>query len=164
VDSTTLQEHHARERTGAWFYGALVSASVLVAAGAHTEDYRYIALTTLGAVITFWLAHIYTHAQSLTFTGDARHIVHRVNGAARHESGVLFGGLPAIAVYVAVVVIWDDKATAALVAVWFSVVLFIVAAYVGAQRAGRSRTASLIDAAIAGLFGIIVVIGKALLH
>ena len=53
---------------------------------------------------------------------------------------------------------------AAAVAVYFSVGLLVCVGYVAAHLAGRTGAAALVDASIAGLFGVAVVVLKALLH
>lgn len=145
-------------------YGAIVSASVLASVSAHAEDFDVVVLTTAGAVLIYWLAHVYIAAQSLHIGGDERHVLRLALVAAGHETSVLKGGTPAIAVYLVAVLLGLGKATAALVAVWFSVALLIGVGYLAAHRSGRTGGAALVDAGVAGLFGVVVVIGKTLLH
>jgi hypothetical protein len=145
-------------------YGALVAASTLVAVGSHVEDYRSVAGATFGAVVIFWLAHVYTRAQTFVADGDAGHVLVRMRAAAANESGVIVGGLPAIVVYLVDVALGLSKENAATVAVWFSVVLLGGVGYLTARRAGVHGGWAVIDAGVAALLGIVVVIGKAALH
>jgi hypothetical protein len=145
-------------------YGAIVSASVLASVSAHAEDFDVVVLTTAGAVLIYWLAHVYIAAQSLHIAGDQRHVLRLTLVAAGHESSVLKGGGPAILVYLVAVLFGLGKASAALVAVWFSVALLIGVGYLAAHRSGRTGGAALVDAGVAGLFGLVVVLGKTLLH
>lgn len=145
-------------------YGAIVSASVLASVSAHAEDYDTVVLTTAGVLGIYWLAHVYIAAQSLHIAGDQRHVLHLTLVAAGHESSVLKGGVPAIAVYTVAVLLGLGKPTAALAAVWFSVALLIGVGYLAAHRSGRTGGAALVDAGVAGLFGLVVVLGKTLLH
>ena len=40
-------------------YGAVISASVLATASAHSEQYEYVALAAFAVVTVYWLAHVY---------------------------------------------------------------------------------------------------------
>ena len=149
--------------SGSVLYGALVSASTLVVAGSHADDYRSIAGATAGAVAVFWLAHAYVFAE--TGYGAARPgLLERLRDGTGHEFGVLAGGIPAIVVYVLAVLVGMQKTNAATVSVWFSVGLLLAAGWLTAHRAGVRGLAVLVDAVAAGLLGVLVVIGKALLH
>ena len=40
-------------------YGAVISASVLATASAHSEQYEYVAVAAFAVVGVYWLAHVY---------------------------------------------------------------------------------------------------------
>lgn len=149
---------------GGLLYGALVSASVLITASAHIDDYQHVGLTTLAALVVYWLAHAYVGAQSMQLAGDSRHIRHRVVAALAHEASVLKGGLPAVAVYVTAVLAGVGNANASSLAAYFSVALMVVAGYLGSHRVGRQGMALALDTSVAALLGLLVIIGKVLLH
>jgi hypothetical protein len=149
---------------GGLLYGGLVSASMLVAISAHLEDFPYIALSTFGVLVTYWLAHVYIGAQSLEFDGDTRHALHRVWAAARHEIAVLQGGLPAIAMCVVGYMLGLSRGEAVSLAIYFSVVMLMAVGYLAATHAGRHGWAAVTDTVIAGLFGVLIVVAKAALH
>ena len=154
----------AAGNTADLLYGAIISASVLATASAHSDELHYVALATAVALGVYWLAHVYVAANSGQFHGGTRHLVARIAVAAGHESGVLKGGLPAIVVYLLGTVVGLPSGTAAEVAVYFSVVLLMWMGYMTAHRVGRTGPAVLVDAALAGLFGLVVIAAKALLH
>jgi len=145
-------------------YGAIVSASVLVSVSAHAEDFGRVAVTTAGALVVYWLAHVYIAAQTLKIGGDDRHVLHLALAAAGRESSVLKGGGPAIVVYVLAYAVGLGKESAASVAVYFSVALLMGVGYLAAHKTGRTGGAALGDAAVAGLFGVVVVVAKTFLH
>lgn len=145
-------------------YGAVVSASVLASVSAHADDFDFVLLATSGALVVYWLAHVYIAAQSLKIGGDRRHVLRLAAVAAGRESSVLKGGGPAIIVYLVVFVLGLGKETAAEVAVYFSVALLMGVGYLAAHRTGRTGWSALIDAGIAGMFGVVVVIAKTFLH
>ena len=74
------------------------------------------------------------------------------------------GGLPGIAVFVLAKTFGATTSDAASYAVYFSVGVLLVVGYLTATQAGRRGGARIVDALAAGLFGVIVIIAKALLH
>jgi hypothetical protein len=154
----------ARTDAAGLLYGAIVSASVLGTASVHADHFESVALATAAVLVVYWLAHVYIAAQALSIDGDRRHVLQRGAAAAGHEAGVLKGGLPAVVVYVVVKLAGLDVDQAAEVAVYFSVALLVGVGYLAAHRSGRSGLAALVDAGVAGLFGLVVVAAKALLH
>ncbi len=145
-------------------YGAVVSASVLASASAHADDFDFVLLATGGALVVYWLAHVYIAAQSLKIGGDRRHVLRLAVTAAGHEASVLQGGAPAIIVYTLAFLVGLGKETAAEVAVYFSVILLMGVGYLAAHRTGRTGWSALVDAGVAGMFGVVVVIAKTFLH
>jgi hypothetical protein len=145
-------------------YGAIVSASVLASASAHAEQYEYVALATVLVVGVYWLAHVYIGIHSRHDDDPGASILRRVTTAAAHESSVLKGGVPAVVVYLVAILFGLEPGTAATVAVYFSVALLVCVGYLAAHLAGRTGAAALVDASVAGLFGVFVVVAKALLH
>jgi hypothetical protein len=164
VRRAVIARRLAHADPGGLLYGALVSASVLITASAHIGDYQHVALTTLTALTVYWLAHAYIGAQSMQFEGDSRHALHRVAAALGHEASVLKGGLPAVVVFVTAVLVGVEEGTAASLAAYFSVALIVLAGYLASHRVGRTGLALVIDTSLAALLGLVVIIGKVLLH
>jgi hypothetical protein len=145
-------------------YGALIAASVLATASAHEGTFGHVALATAMVLGVYWLAHVYIEAQTLQASGDARHFLRRLAHTAREELSVVKGGLPAIVVFVVVDRAGASTTTAAAVAVYFSVLVLFGAGYLTAHHAGRRGWPGLLDAGGAALFGVLVILMKALLH
>jgi hypothetical protein len=145
-------------------YGAIVSAAVLATVSAHGEKARYVMLVSALVLAVYWMAHVYTHALAEQFAGDQRHILKRLRTSASHESSVLKGGLPAILVYIILVLSGAEADTAAFGSLYFSVALLIVMGYMGAHAAGLTGKAVVAEAAGAGLFGVAIIMAKSLLH
>ena len=57
-------------------------------------------ITTTVFLVVYWMAHVYIDTLSTQFGGDERTFLPRLATAARHETGVLKGGVPAHRVYV----------------------------------------------------------------
>lgn len=145
-------------------YGAVISASVLATASAHTDQYEYVALAAFAVVTVYWLAHVYVGLHGRRGDEADASIWRRVATGARHEASVLKGGIPAVLVYLVGTLLGLSAGPAAAVAVYFSVGLLACVGYVAAHLAGRTGAAALVDASVAGLFGVAVVALKALMH
>jgi hypothetical protein len=157
-------ELRASDDPAGLLYGALIAASVLATASAHVEDFAHVAFSTLFVLGVYWLAHVYIEAQSLQVAGDRRGFPRRLAHMAVRESSVIKGGLPATAVYVLVDALGASTKNAAATAVYFSVAVLVYVGYLTARRAGRHGWASVLDAAVGGAFGVIVIVAKTLLH
>lgn len=149
---------------GALLYGALIAASVLATASAHAEDFTYVALATLLVLGVYWLAHVYVAAQRMQYGGDDRLLHRRLGHSGREELSIIQGGLPAVVVFWVTELAGASVGTAAAVAVYFSVAMLVGAGYLLARRAGRRGWPAVLDAVVAGLLGVVVIIAKALLH
>jgi hypothetical protein len=154
----------ARADTAALLYGAILSAAVMASISLESDDATRVALSTTSVLFVYWLADVYVHAISMRFDRSEHHLGTRVVAAARHEVGILEGGLPSIAIYLLAYVLVRDSSDAAFAALWFSVVMLMVVGYVGAHRGGASGRAAIIEALGAGLFGMVIIGAKTLLH
>jgi hypothetical protein len=145
-------------------YGAVVSAATLgVLANSH-ESTR-VALGTAAVLFIYWSAHVYIDSFSDQLKGEHTGLfLQRAKDSARDEVGVLIGGLPALVLYVILVMVGVEPPTAGYISLWFVVVLLVTVGYLGALRAGLPRRIALIEAAGAGSFGVAIVVMKALLH
>jgi hypothetical protein len=149
---------------GGLLYGAIVSAAVLVTLSAHAGENDRVVIVTSGFLIVYWMAHVYIETLSVQYRGDSRGFLRRVAHAAGSESSVLKGGVPAIVVYTVAALLGADPANAAAAAAYFSVLLLVVIGYLGAHRAGVRGWPLLGEVAAASSFGLLIVLGKVLLH
>jgi hypothetical protein len=162
---TRLARRLAVSDPGGLLYGAIVSAAVLVTISAHAEGKKFVAIATACVLVVYWLAHVYIETLSTQFRGDARGFLRRLASACRHEVSVLEGGVPAIVVYVLAYTLFDASVSgSAVVAAWFSTALMVVIGYLGAHHAGIRGWPMLIEVCAAGSFGLLIVLGKTLLH
>ena len=160
-----LAEWIAHADPAGLLYGGIITASVLATVSAHAESEEHVALATFGVLVLYWLAHVYVKTQAMQYDGDRRPIHRRIGEAARHESSVLKGGVPALTVYAACAFVFGiQRGAAAFVALDFSVVFLVLVGYLGAHRAGMPGRQALIEAAGAGLLGALAVFAKVLLH
>ena len=162
---TDLADRIARADPAGLLYGGIVTAAVLATVSAHAETTEHVAIATSAVLVLYWLAHVYVKTQTMQYEGDRRAIHRRLPAAARHESSVLKGGLPALTVYVVGgLLLGLDRATAAVVALDFSVAFLVLAGYLGAHRAGMPARQAVIEATAAGMLGVLAVFAKTLLH
>lgn len=158
----TVAARVARADPAGLLYGAIVTAAVLVTAGSHESVGRVVASWAF-VLGVYWLTHVYVHAARSQFQGDTRHLLHRGAAAARAEVAVLEGGIPAMAVFVVLATVEVDV-SAAKVALYFTVALLAAFGFIGARHAGRSMGAAWGEALGASVLGLLMVLGKTLLH
>lgn len=154
----------ARADPAGLLYGAIISAAALATISVHTPEAVRVAIATGAVLVIYWMADLYVHALTVRFDGDTRGLLHRLGHAAAHKSSVLKGGLPGILVYVVVYAVDEDPSVAAFAALGTAVVLLTVAGYLGARHAGTERRPASLEAAGAGLLGVVMVVAKSLLH
>ena len=159
-----LAERIARADPAGLLYGGIVTAAVLAAVSAHAETTEHVAIATFAVLFLYWLAHVYVATQTMQYGGDRRPVHRRLVPAALHESSVLKGGIPALTVYVVCSLLGAERATAAVVALDFSVAFLILAGYLGALRAGLPARQAMLEGVAAGVLGGLAVFAKTLLH
>jgi hypothetical protein len=145
-------------------YGAVVAGSVLAISSAHAPSSGHVALITAVVTAIYWLAHVYVEAIGNRFQDSAGSMVGRVLGSMRESVEVLFGCVPPIAVFSVAKVLGADISTAALIALWFTVGLLLAAGAGAAYLAGVRGWPLVLESAISGLFGVLVILLKYLLH
>lgn len=150
---------------GGLLYGAVVTAAVLAAVSANVAHVDRVALGVGFVLVGYWLAHVYTSTLAMLFEGDRRPLRRRVPAAAAEEAVILLGGMPAVVVYVALhgLAGWP-AGSAALGALWFSVVFLFLIGYLGAHRAGIRGRRLVLESLGAASLGLLAVFAKLLLH
>lgn len=145
-------------------YGGIVTAATIAVASAHSERGLLVLVAVGGALVTYWLAHVYVRALTDRLAAGGLRLPHHLRHAAGHESTVLLGGLPALVIFTVEVAIGIDVGTAGVVALWVSVFLLAGVGYLAAHAAGMRGRALAGETAVAGLFGVFAVLLKSLLH
>ncbi|HET9649145.1 MAG TPA: hypothetical protein VFP34_13085 [Microlunatus sp.] len=145
-------------------YGAVVAGSVLAVSSAHAPSSTPVALATIGVTLIYWLAHVYVDAVGNRYRDQGRSMVSRVAESMRDSREVLVGCIPPIAIFLIAKLFGADTSTAALVALWFTAILLVAAGAGAAYLAGVRGLPLVIESAISGMFGLLVVGLKFLLH
>jgi drug/metabolite transporter (DMT)-like permease len=165
--------NEARHRTGQWvasrhpagiLYGVIITGAVISATAGHETSARRIVATTLFVLGVYWLADVYVRAFAHQFREGRDSLSHRLAAATRHESAVLLGGVPALATFTVATALGASTSTAADIALWLTVVVLGTLAYLAARYAGSPVREGLIEAALAGLLGVLMIVSKSLLH
>jgi len=147
----------------ATIHGALVMAATL-ALMSDTSAKDLSLIGAAGVLVIYWLTHTYTHALSRGIGGDAHHLARRLVPSARHELGVLLGGVPALLTFTILVVSGARVGTAMAVGLWVTVVMMALFGYLAAHRAGVSGWRTGAETAFAALLGLLMVGLNTLLH
>ncbi len=145
-------------------YGAVVAGSVLAISSAHAPSSGRVALVTVGVTVIYWLAHVYVDAIGNRFRDRDRHMGARIVESMRDSVEVLVGCVPPIVVFIVAKFLGADIATAALIALWFTVALLVVAGAASAYLAGVRGWPLVLESSISGFFGVLVIMLKYLVH
>lgn len=168
-----MQLREARHRTGLWvasrhpagiLYGVIITAAVISATAGHEPSARRIVGTTLFVLGVYWLADVYVRAFAHQFREGRETLPHRLAAAARHESGVLLGGVPALGTFTVATALGASPDTAADIALWLTVLVLGSLAYLAARYAGAPVREAVVEAVLAGMLGVLMIVSKALLH
>ena len=145
-------------------YGAIVAGSVLAVSSAHAEDTAHVAVATALVTAIYWLAHVYVDAIGGRFRDNDRPMHRRIVDAMRDTTELLIGAVPPILIFLLARLLGADVQAAAQAALWFTVVMLLVAGAGAAYLAGVRGVTLVVESLIAGSFGLLVILLKYLLH
>jgi hypothetical protein len=115
-------------------------------------------------LVVFWAAHVYIRALADRLLDPSAAWADRAREAVAHEAAVLQGGLPALAVFCAAVVLGVDTGPAADLALAATIAVLGSAGYVvGLQAGARGRTLAG-EVVMAALLGLLILTLKVGLH
>jgi len=163
----------AGHHTGEWvagrhpsglLYGVIITGAVMSATAGHGTSAQRIVASTVFVLGVYFLADVYVRVFAHQFREGRASIGHRFASAASHESGVLLGGVPALGTFAVSTALGVSPSTAADIALWVTVVVLGTIAYLAARYAGSTVREALLESAVAGLLGILMVVSKSLLH
>ena len=146
-------------------YGVVLVSS-LIAIGWHENTDLEVLVFTFGAVLVFWLAHVYAGTVSREETGSPRWraIFAAARAAAAHSSGMLLAMiLPTVFLILATVGVLDEY-VAYYLALWVGVAVLAVIGWWTAARRGGHWTWRLVSAVITASLGMLVIWLGSLVH
>lgn len=145
-------------------YGIIVSAATIGVVGMHVvSNGRLVALWAF-VVLTYWLAHVYVHLVAHPLEGVHARLGARVQGAFRHELGVLVGALPGLAVVLVGALFGGTPATAAATTLLVTTGLLFLLGVFSSRRLGGSVVRSIGEGLLASTLGVVMIFAKMLLH
>ena len=160
----SLSDRFARGGPADFLYGAVVSGFMLAVSSTHDASSDFVMLAVAGVLVGYWAAHVYVSAIGGRFR-DAEHtITERLRLASSDEVWVLIGGVPALGVFLVGRVLGLDVVDAALIALWFTVLMLAVVGHLAAHRAGVRGWALTAETGVAGAVGLLIIGLKTLLH
>ena len=142
--------------------GAVVVGALLVVVGHGSSDTRVVA-TALGVLAIYWLTHAYAHALSGTLS-QRRRLFGLLFRAIRHDSTILVGGLPALLVFSAALVVGVEFGTAVSAALWATILFLTGVGFVAGYRIGLRGWRLALEALLAGSAGTFMLLLKTFLH
>lgn len=152
-------------RSESAIYGVVLVSS-LIAIGWRENTDLEVLLFTLGAVVVFWLAHVYAGTVSREETGAPRlrAIVAAALTSAAHSAGMLLAMvLPTIFLGLAALSVLDEY-VAYYLALWVGVVVLAVIGWYTAMRRGGHWGWWLLSAVVTASLGLIVIWLGSLVH
>ncbi|GEM_PF-2552696 len=147
----------------AMIHGALVMGATL-ALMANTTPADLSMLSAAGVLVIYWFTHAYTYALGQGIDGDHHRLAVRLVAGSRHEVPILLGGLPALLVCTAALVLGAELATAMMIGLWLTVVLMAAYGYLAAHLAGVLGWRVAAETTFAALLGLCMVALNTLLH
>lgn len=152
-------------RSESAIYGVVLVSS-LIAIGWREDTDLQVLLFTLGAVVVFWLAHVYAGTVSREETGEPRlrAIVAAALTSAAHSAGMLLAMvLPTIFLGLAALNVLDEY-VAYYLALWVGVVVLAVIGWYTAMRRGGHWGWWVLSAVVTASLGLIVIWLGSLVH
>ncbi|WP_156401896.1 hypothetical protein [Agromyces sp. Soil535] len=152
-------------RTESAVYGVIL-VSTLIAIGWEAATDLEVLLFTLGAVVVFWLAHVFAGTIAREEVGETRwrSIITAARASVRHSWGMLLPMvLPAVFLGLSALNVIDEYVGYYL-ALWVGVAVLAVIGWVASARRGSHWGWNLFSAAATASLGLIVIWLSSLVH
>ena len=152
-------------RTESAIYGVVLVSS-LIAIGWYEEDDLEVLGFTVGAMVVFWLAHVYAGTISREDTGSPRlrAILVAARTSAAHTSGMLLAMvLPTVFLLLATLN-WMDEYVAYYLALWAGTLVLAVIGWFTARRRGGHWGWWVLGALVTATLGLLVIWLGSLVH
>jgi hypothetical protein len=140
-----------------------ITAAAVIAASAHDTTIGLVLTATVVTVVIFWLAHVYGSVVE-SHMEEGRAGLNAVGQALIDELPVLEAPAPSVLILLAGVVGVLDAETAVLAALWMAVAQLVIWGAAAARRHRRSWRAAAASGAISGMFGLVIILLKTLVH
>ncbi|WP_434992405.1 hypothetical protein [Arthrobacter sp. Ld5] len=147
-------------------YGLILVAGMIVTAGMHGDSSWAVFWTVVGTVLVFWSAHVYAGTLAHLHAGR-RHLTDvrtALRAAVRRSSGLLIGAAAPAAILLLGASRAIDDGNAMWFALWAGVAVLAVLGYVAFLRRGATLPVRLLGAFTTALFGVAMIVLKAIIH
>jgi hypothetical protein len=143
--------------------GAVVVGALLVVIGQHEDGNTRVVLTAVGVLAIYWLTHAYAHALSATLT-HRRRLFGLLFKAIRHDSTILLGGVPALAVFAILLILGVEFSAAVVSGLWTTILFLAGVGFYAGYRIGLRGWRLGVEALLAGSAGAFMLLLKTFLH
>ncbi|GAA2744585.1 hypothetical protein GCM10009868_22800 [Terrabacter aerolatus] len=154
----------ARRNPSGLLYGAIITGAVMSATAGHAPSTVRVVVASVFVLVVYWLADVYVRAFADQFDHGRSPLPRRLLLAARHESRVLLGGVPAVVLALVASILGAGTELAVDLALWLTVVELGAVGYLAARLVGADRRAAVGESLAAALLGLGMVLAKTLLH
>ncbi len=150
-----------RRNTAAAIYGTIVTAALIAGDSRSTTNMTDIAVSVAVVVPLYWLAHAYAE---FIAQGIHEHIRPRLVATLRQELPTVQAAVPLVGIMLVLGTVGVGENAAVYAALWLAVAELLAFAFVAARH-NRLRGLALLGAAgTSALFGVAIVVLKAVLH
>lgn len=154
----------ARGNPAGLLYGAIICGAVMSATANHAPSTARVVVAAVFVLAVYWMADVYVRAFADQFHHGRSPLPRRLASAARHESRVLLGGVPALVVAAVASLLGADTPLAVDLALWATVVELGAVGYLAARHVGTSPRTAFGESLVAALLGVVMVLAKTFLH
>ncbi|MFP3466771.1 hypothetical protein [Leifsonia sp. SIMBA_070] len=147
-------------------YGTVLVSGMIVATGGHGSSSIQVFVTVISTVAVFWAAHVYagTIAGHGLDEGGRSGLASSFRAALRRSLGFLTSALPQSAVLLLGALHTIDDTAALWAALWLGVAILAVLGFTVFALRGDSWPIRIIGAVTTALFGVAMIVLKAVIH
>ncbi|MFJ8893301.1 hypothetical protein ACIRCZ_01825 [Leifsonia sp. NPDC102414] len=147
-------------------YGTVLVNGMIVAAGAHGASSMSVFVSVITTVVVFWAAHVYsgTIAGHGVDMGKRAPLSVSLNRSLRRSVGFLTSAIPPSVVLLLGALRIVDDTVALWVALWLGVAILAVLGFTVFALRGDSWPIRILGAVCTALFGVAMIILKAIIH
>ncbi len=145
-------------------YGTLIASAVIATNAAEGESGGKIFVTGLAVLTLYWLAHVYADVLGQRLATRERPGWRSIIRTALYDWALLRGALLPLAVFGVMRLLFASVDTAALIALWTTVLLLGCWGFVAAVRGGAKRFELLAETIVCAGFGVLVIVLKTVIH
>jgi len=145
-------------------YGTITVGALLAAESARVETYLETVGAVLIAMLVYWIAHSYSESAARRLENREPLGLAELADSMIHESSILIGSAIPLAALMLAWAFGAELGTAVTIAVWTSAATIVLIETVAALRAHLTGRAMLLQIALGGVLGSLVILMRIILH